>query len=127
MAAIYEGKSWTTDDALGIGGLLISAYRMARLIAKNGFTRTGLLAAVLDDALTGLGYFVANSPLNLSSGNRLAFRELALAIGLQAVGRLWQLVEQYQAVFRKDHKAHSHIQSLGRYEHLSGAINEFWF
>ena len=31
MARICEGKSWITDDPLGLGGLLCDAYRAAQL------------------------------------------------------------------------------------------------
>jgi hypothetical protein len=57
MAVICEGKDWATDDPLGIGGLLIGAYRIAQLILLEKFTRLGLLETVLDNSLTGLEYF----------------------------------------------------------------------
>ena len=126
MGLICEGKSWTTDDPLGIGGLLIGAYKMAQLIVSDSFTRPDLLDTVLDDSLAGLDYFATKSPLNLPADYRLAFRELGLSIGLQAIERLQGLLEQYPGVFRKDPLVHSRIRSLMRYARLSELINAFW-
>jgi len=126
MTAICEGKNFATDDALGIGGLLINAYRIARLMVADSFIRPDLLGAVLNDALAGLDYFTGKSPLKLPAGYRLAFRELGLSIGLQAVERLPGLFEQYPDEFRGMHIVHSSTQRLMEYVNLSGLINTFW-
>lgn len=65
MAGICEGKSWTTDDPLGIGGLLSGAYRMAQLIVDQRFTRPELLEDVLDSSLVGLHYYASKVALIL--------------------------------------------------------------
>jgi hypothetical protein len=39
MARICKGKDWTTDDALGIGGLLSDAYRVAQMKSAGTFWR----------------------------------------------------------------------------------------
>ncbi len=126
MSLICEGKSWTTDDPLGIGGLLSGAYRMAQLIVADSFIRPDLLDAVLADSLTGLDYFATKSPLKLPADYRLAFRELGLSIGLKALGRLPGLLEQYPGVFKKQPLLHSRIRNLMRYARLSELINTFW-
>lgn len=126
MGLICEGKSWSTDDPLGLGGLLSGAYRMAQLIVADSFIRPDLLETVLDDALKGLEYFSTKSPLNLPANYRLAFRELGLSIGLQATERLQGLLEQYPEVFQKKTLVHSRIQSLMRYARLREFINAFW-
>jgi hypothetical protein len=126
IAVICEGKNWTTDDSLGIGGLLIDAYKMAQLLVTDSFIRPDLLDTVLNDSLTGLDYFARKSPLKLPARYRLAFRELGLSIGLQAVERLQRLIERYPGVFKKKHDVHSRIRSLIEYAHLSELINAFW-
>jgi hypothetical protein len=126
MGQICEGKSWTTDDPLGIGSLLCGAYKIAQLIVADSFILPDLLDSVLDDSLTGLDYFATKSPLNLPADYRLAFRELGLSIGLQAIERLQGLLEQYPGVFKKRPLMHSHIRSLMRYARLSELINTFW-
>jgi hypothetical protein len=125
MAVICEGKDWATDDPLGIGGLLIGAYRIAQLILLEKFTRLGLLETVLDNSLTGLEYFERTSSLGLPADYRLAFRELGLSIGLQAVQELQGLVGQHPDVFKKS-PGRSRIQSLSRYAGLAESINAFW-
>lgn len=126
MDLICEGKNWTTDDPLGIGGLLSGSYKMAQLIVADSFIRPDLLNTVLDDSLTGLDYFATKSPLNLRADYRLAFRELGLSIGLQAIERLQRLLEQYPGVFKNKPLVHSRIRSLMRYARLSELINAFW-
>jgi hypothetical protein len=126
MAVICEKKNWSTDDPLGIGGLLIDAYRMAQLIVADRFIRPDMLETVLDDSLTGLDYFSRKSPFKLPAHYRLAFRELGLSIGLQAVERLQGLIEQYPGVFKKRHDVHSRIRNLMEYARLSELINAFW-
>jgi len=126
MAVICEEKNWSTDDPLGIGGLLIDAYKMAQLIAADRFMRPDLLGTVLDDSLTGLDYFARKSPFKLPAHYRLAFRELGLSIGLQAIERLQGLIEQYPDAFKKRHDVHSRIRNLMEYVHLSELTNAFW-
>ena len=126
MGMICEGKSWATDDPLGIGGLLSGAYKMAQLIVAGSFTRPELLDTVLNDSLTGLTYFTKKSQLNLPAAHRLAFRELGLSIGLQAIERLQGLLEQYPGIFNKKPLIHSRVLSLMRYVRLSEMINAFW-
>jgi hypothetical protein len=126
MAGICEGKNWTTDDPLGIGGLLIDSYRMAQSIIGGTFVRPDLLGTVLNDSLTGLEYFARKSPLKLPARYRLAFRELGLSIGLQAIERLQGLIEQHPGVFKKKREVHSRVRSLMEYAHLSELINAFW-
>ena len=126
MGVICEGKSWVTDDPLGIGGLLSGTYKMAQLVVADSFTRPELLDAVLDDSLTGLDYFAKKSPLHLPAAQRLAFRELGLSIGLQAVERLQKLLEQYPGVFKKKPFLSSRVLRLMRHARLNEIINAFW-
>ncbi|MGD0886838.1 MAG: hypothetical protein ABSA46_18510 [Thermodesulfovibrionales bacterium] len=126
MEALCDGRKWTTDDPLGIGGLLTGAYRMAQLIVLDTLIRPDLLETVLNDSLTGVRQFAIASPLNLPANYRLAFRELGLSIGLQAVRRLQALIEQYPGTFNKKHDVYSHIRSIMDYAHLSERINTFW-
>ncbi|HWR89270.1 MAG TPA: hypothetical protein VN260_03340 [Dissulfurispiraceae bacterium] len=126
MTGICHGKSWLTDDPLGIGGLLSGSYRMAQLVVTDDFVQPDLLDAVLDDCLTGLGHFTGGDSLHHPADYRLAFRELGLAIGLQALVKCRRLVEQSPAVFKKRTLALSHIQALMRFAPLTGKINAFW-
>ena len=126
MGLICVGKSWATDDPLGIGGLLSGAYKMAQLVVADSFTRPELLEAVLDDSLTGLDYFTKQSALHLPASQRLAFRELGLSIGLQAVERVLKLLEQYPSVFKKNPFLSARVLKLMRHVRMSEIINAFW-
>jgi len=85
LSALCRGRSWTTDDPLGIGGLLFDACRLAQLPAEQrDAVDTDLLTAVLDASDIGLDAFARSSTLAQPAAYRLAFRELGLSIGLQA-------------------------------------------
>jgi hypothetical protein len=73
-----------TADPLGIGGLLMDAYRLEQLLRQGSAADLHLLETMLEAALAGLQYYAASGELQLPAEHRLAFRELGLAIGLQA-------------------------------------------
>jgi len=126
MGNICEGKSWITDDPLGIGGLLFDAYRVAQLIVSGNFEQTGLLETLLESSLIGLDSFVKENSLKLPAGYRLAFRELGLSIGLPAVEKIRELIEQESAPLRNKDSLHPLLEVLGRYAGLRESIEKFW-
>jgi hypothetical protein len=81
--ALIDPGGLATADPLGIGGLLVDAYRLARL-DRDPALRDALLAA----ADTGLAHYLAQPDLRRPAERRLAFRELGLAIGLVAAREL---------------------------------------
>ena len=83
LQPICMHQNWTTNDALGIGGLLADAVRLAHL-PTTAYNRA-LLNTVLSQALLGLRHFLAQPHLELPANQRLAFRELGLAIGLRGI------------------------------------------
>ncbi|MEI7037163.1 hypothetical protein [Fulvimonas yonginensis] len=86
-AAMLERCPLVTADPLGLGGLLMDAARLERLLpADEGTVRP--LDRVLESAETSLAY--GQVPLQASAETLLGFRELGLAIGLGAVQRLAQ-------------------------------------
>lgn len=125
MAVMCEGRDWATDDPLGIGGLLVSAYRIAQLILLEEFSRPGLFETVLENSLAGLEHFERTSSPGLPVDYRLAFRELGLSIGLQAIQKLQGLAGKHPDVFKKS-PARARIQSLSRYAGLAESIHAFW-
>src|SRR5208337_3912310 len=95
LTNICKGRSWATDDPLGIGELLSAACKLAQLKMMGGFNQTDLLDVLLDSALLGLqSYAGGRNPLKFPAHYRLAFRELGLSIGLHAVEKLLVLIEQ---------------------------------
>jgi hypothetical protein len=128
MSRICEGKSWATDDPLGIGELLSAAYKLGQLIISEGYDLAGLLEVLLDSSQTGLqSYARGKDPLKLPASYRLAFRELGLSIGLHGLEKLMGLIKQAPHGFNLKQGLHSRAESLLQYMPLSEAIETFWF
>jgi len=89
MAGIVAGTRLRTDDPLGLGGLLGDAWRLAQLLHERAGDNA-LFALVLSAAAAGLEACLRERPFARPAEQRLAFRELGLAIGLQAVPRTWR-------------------------------------
>ena len=121
------GVNWTTHDPLGLGGLLADAWRLAQLYSDN--TASGLselLEDMLDAALVGLSIFIQEDSTNRTAASRLAFRELGLSIGLQAVGRLESLVAGSPNLFSNRSRLGSLLDALQQYLPLLEKIEQFW-
>jgi hypothetical protein len=125
MAGICEGKSWDTDDPLGIGGLLCSAYTVAQLFTVPFFEHIDLLDMLLDSSLRGLRYYARKDPLRVPARYRLAFRELGLSIGLRAAQRLQDMIEQNPHRFCR-RQFHPCMAPLLAYAPLGREIEAFW-
>jgi len=82
LQKLCRNRNWTTDDPLGIGGLLFDACRLSQLTA--GDAEQELLEQLTDASEKGLLVFLASQFLMRPASHRLAFRELGLAIGLRA-------------------------------------------
>jgi len=80
---LCRNRDWTTDDPLGIGGLLFDACRLSLL--TGGHAEQELLQQLTNASGKGLRSFLASRALTRPPRQRLAFRELGLAIGLKAV------------------------------------------
>jgi hypothetical protein len=127
MTGMCEGKSWLTDDPLGIGELLSAAYKLAQLIIIEGFDQVPLLDILLDSSLISLqSCGREESPLKLPAHYRLAFRELGLSIGLHAIVKLPDLIKQTPHDFKMKQRLHSRIERLIQYTPLGEAIERFW-
>jgi len=126
MADICEGKSWATDDPLGIGGLLFDACRVAQLLASGNLEENGLLETLLESSVIGLDSFVKENSLKLPVDYRLAFRELGLSIGLRAIEKIRELAEQRPGPLRKKDSLRSLLETLNSYAGLKENIERFW-
>ncbi len=127
MVAMGEGISWATDDPLGIGELLSTAYKLAQLIVIEGFDQAALLDVLLDSSLTGLqAYTRGRNPLMTPAKYRLAFRELGLSTGLHAIEKLQGLIKQTPPDLKMKSRLHSQIENLMRYAPFSEVIETFW-
>ncbi len=126
MAGICKGKRWATDDPLGIGELLASAYRLAQLIVSEGVEQADLLDDLLDASRMGLHTYAGKNALLLPADYRLAFRELGLSIGLRAVEKLPGLIGQTPRDFKMKQRLQSRAEDLLRFAPLAGVIETYW-
>jgi hypothetical protein len=115
-AAMVRRGDWATDDPLGIGGLLVDAWRVQQLSLQGADIEPNLFERLLDAAHSGLAIYVRGGDLQLPARYRLAFRELGLAIGLHAVERM-QAADPGQRV---------QLEGLAQYLPLAGDIEAFW-
>ena len=126
MAELCTGRNWTTDDPLGIGGLLGDACRLLQMIRDRGLNDTGMLVDVLGDARRGLDLFAGSRLLKRPAEQRLAFRELGLAIGLHGVTRMSEALADTRNRFEDVEGLAAAIERLGRHVPMSEAIERFW-
>jgi hypothetical protein len=85
LRALCIDRDWTTDDPLGLGGLLFDADRLCQFSGLAGEGDSRLFDDLLAACARGLSAFRASRPLDDPVAWRLAFRELGLAIGLRAL------------------------------------------
>lgn len=127
LAEMCRGVNWITHDPLGLGGLLTDSWRLAQLQAKAvEIPLPGLLQDILDAALIGLSIYMRDNSMHLPATHRLAFRELGLAIGLQAAGRLKSLADRAPELFDSNPGLDSLLHGLQHYLRLQEQIEQFW-
>jgi hypothetical protein len=124
FAEMLQGAELASPDPLGIGGLLADAYRLEQLTRRGAADDDGLVARLLDAARTGLEAYAQSGELQAPAAYRLAFRELGLAIGLQAVQRLQQDAALGRTTL--DRGTQARLQALQRYVPLGDQIEAFW-
>lgn len=117
--SMLDRDGLATSDPLGLGGLLVDACRLAQLEQGDGTLLVSLLVA----ASIGLRHYVEQPDLRAPAHQRLAFRELGLAIGLAGLSMLDDAVIQ-----RLDARAppRAGIAQLSQYVPLRTEIESFW-
>jgi len=127
LAGMCRDANWTTFDPLGLGGILVDAWRLVRLPgAKTPISLPELLQDMLDAALVGLSIYRRDNPMLLPATDRLAFRELGLSIGLQAIARIEKLVSWYPDISNNKPRLASLLEALRHYLPLQEQIEQFW-
>jgi hypothetical protein len=126
LATLLREEDWATEDPLGLGGVLVDACRVDRLIRLGALDSTELLHALLTAATRGLLGFSRANDLGQPASRRLAFRELGLAIGLQALERLGTDPETRAASGPEDVDRCAWNDLVLRYQALGRSIIAFW-
>lgn len=126
LEEICRGRSWTTDDPLGAGGLLTDCLRLVQLSRAPRRPRppvaAGLRERVFQAARESLERCAGDASLDLPGTRRLAFRELGLAIGIRAVERIDARTSGAEG---GDIPA-GWVRSAGGHAGLADRIVEFW-
>lgn len=94
--ALIDPRGLATADPLGLGGLLVDAYRLG-MLGRDPQMRD----AVLEAAQCGLLGYSEWPDHRLAAGYRLGFRELGLAIGLAAEPLAERLRDEIVAFWRE--------------------------
>lgn len=119
LSEICRGRDWTTDDPLGIGGLIFDCYRLLLISGNSELIETDILTRVLNDTAASIEMFSSYSR-KLPASRRLAFRELGLSIALHAVKRMIEAAEGVSSAAVKETKR------LEKYSSIRDTIEEFW-
>jgi hypothetical protein len=125
LSVLCPQRDWTTDDPLGLGGLLFDAFRLCQFIVSE--ERPGdarLLEEILEGCRCGLMALLADRQLQRPLSYRLAFRELGLAIGLRALPMVACSISRNGIASRP--VSRQTIDVLLRYELLSQEIINTW-
>jgi hypothetical protein len=117
LSAICQNRDWTTTDPLGLGGLLFDAARLSQLLDEQSNGDIRLLEKLLDACWHGLKILLADRYLDRPVSHRLAFRELGLAIGLQALPLIAKALSRESRIL---------LDRLLSYEVLSEKIVSVW-
>jgi hypothetical protein len=125
IKGIYSAMTFTTDDPLGIGGLLSDATRISQLIIKGGLKDLNLLQTVLDSAIIGLKSYISKNEMKIPADYRLAFRELGLSIGIKSILMINDIIKIRPELFTNN-LFNKHFNEIKEYTVLGKTIEEFW-
>jgi len=126
FAGMVRGGEWTTDDPLGLGGLLVDAYRLLQQQQQGAQPQPVLLETLLDAAITGLSYYARSGEMQQPPQYRLAFRELGLSIGLHAVERMHHTLDKAAQNDAGSQRLQAQLGTLMQYMDLRKHIESFW-
>ena len=126
IQAMIGASDLATADPLGLGGLLIGAYRLEQLLRQGASIDPQLLEALLSAARIGLQYYAASGDLEMPAEYRLAFRELGLAIGLYALRLMQEAAEQDHHHSHLSENVRLRLRELMQYVPIGEKIVSFW-
>ena len=125
LSALCRHRDWTSDDPLGLGGLLFDACRLYRLMGgRRDDARLG--EELMDACWRGTMTFLGSRSLMRPASHRLAFRELGLAIGLRALPIIGDAITKKRGGFDAAPELPKSVESLLKYEWVGDEILDFW-
>ena len=124
-----EAGAWSTQDALGIGGLLSALAEFTDLVATGRMPFDPLIVRLARDADRSLAHWSDPRELEAPRESRLAFREIGLAIGLRAIPAMCEAVESHPARFGGSADRailRAHLEDIAQHLDLAGRIEAAW-
>lgn len=122
LGGLVAERRWGTADPLGLGGLLLDAFRLA-LLPNRSDEDERLIGRILAGVAAGLNAFVHDGTLEQPPLRRLGFRELGLSIGLQGTGAISAAAEESVALADE---AAPYIPALRSASAIGDLIAAFW-
>lgn len=134
LKAMCEGTRWVTDDPLGIGGLLTSAYLLASEYGRSRTTDEAaasvvsrhLLQRLLGDAVLSVESYAAGGSSGGPAAARLPFRELGLCIGLRAMESLREMLSGTSQRVSPGDRLFRDVDTLSAHSRIADELAGFW-
>lgn len=123
-AAMTATLDLGSSDPLGIGGLLVDAWRLLQLKSQDRRYDPALIGRILEAATMGLEQYARGRELRAPAEFRLAFRELGLAIGLHALEQMREALDSGRITVTG--RIREQLEALNIYLPLSERIESFW-
>lgn len=125
LEGMCRGRSWSTHDPLGAGGLLVDVHRARRDVADRV---RSLEADIVDDAARSLDASVRTGAWGSSAANRIAFRELGLSLGIHAAeGAVASAAQDAPSGMQRAATAYGRLaRVLEAHAPLAERIERFW-
>ena len=105
---------------------MTDAQRVDDLLHRGAISDQQLRDELLAAALSGLRYYAVSGELRRPVDYRLAFRELGLAIGLQSIEPMWQIVNDDSSHSSTSPELRAQLQALREYVPLRNDIESVW-
>lgn len=125
FAQLLDFDALATSDPLGIGSLLLNVARLEQIRAGDDFASRRLMEASVSAISDGIDSFLQRGDLTKPAEDRLAFRELGLAIGLSTLdlveGRLHERADDHRDAVLRDL-----VEPLVPFTNLGRSIESFW-
>ena len=126
LASMKPEDDWVTGDLLGIGGLLADAGRLARLLTEEDPIVPRWLAGVLHAAVDSLLGRERFADLERPAAERLAFRELGFAIGVQAIEPLRARARRLPERLRERGRILDLVDRVAPFTRFGADVESFW-
>ncbi len=125
MRDMLRGMDWTTEDPLGIGGLLFDTFRLVTMTSLGKADYPDILINLLDASLSSLRRYSRQSK-SIPPSHRLAFRELGLSISLHTLPIMENLVRDDSRFEKNRSRIIGILDDLKPFFSLAQEIEAVW-